>query len=97
MNFTAVPNPGNKPGSIQVTDDGLHKVRGLLWSRRVCPLFCWLACSGCGVESLQVLAVGPLPQVTFIHAGSPHILGLFGSLDESHRVCDVLASAPRLA
>ena len=31
-------------------------------------------------------------QVEYTHQGTSYTLGLFATLDESHRVCDVLAS-----
>lgn len=37
-----------------------------------------------------------LVQVTYPHAGVEYVLGLFSSLDESRRVCDVLTSEPAL-
>lgn len=33
-----------------------------------------------------------LSQVTFVHDGCDYVLGLFNTLDEAHRVCDVLNS-----
>ena len=41
---------------------------------------------------LPLLLLPPTHQVEYTHQGSSYTLGLFATLDESHRVCDVLTS-----